>query len=201
MRINFELPLKRIGLVAVAVVGTVALTAGACDTGTPSAQTQGQQQTELAFGQQSTAVPYPADQLKDSLERRNLREKLLRYNNPSKISYLYLLSQMGGVYAYFTIKGKVSSNQSQMTTTDLIRPCSAGGDSGSGNCAVAVPAPGDDGSYGQNEQGNFAFTTDGVMVTWDGPYILTDAPMKINAQNIALTYVEGSRPSSTAPPK
>jgi hypothetical protein len=84
----------------------------ACDSSTGGAQQKGQAQTEQAFGQQSATVPYPATQLNDSLERRNLAEKLLRYNNPSKISYIYLLSQTGGIYAFFTVKGKVSSNSS-----------------------------------------------------------------------------------------
>lgn len=191
MKIDVDIPLKKIGIVAAALVVLVATTAGACDDGGSNAQQSGQAQTEQAFKQQSAAVPYPADALKDSLERRNLREKLLRYNNPSKISYLYLLSQTGGIYAYFTIKGKVSSNSSQMTTDQLEL------NHGSYGQAV-VNAPGDDGSYGPNEAGQFAFTTDGVMITWDGPYILTDAPLKINAQNLVLSYVDGSKPTSTS---
>lgn len=177
-------------IVAMLAAATV-LGLTACESSPKGSQVSGQQQTEQAFRQQSAAVPYPAEQLRDSLERRNLREKLLRYNNPSKISYLYLLSQTGGIYAYFTVKGKVSSNQSQMTTENLIERHS---DGTGGN--VVTNAPGDDGSYAGNEAGNFAFTTDGVMVTWDGPYILTDAPLKINAQNLVLQYQDGSKPSS-----
>lgn len=188
---------RRARRVAVAVAACTALlgaSASSCSSSSDGAQQQTQQQTEQAFKQQSAAVPYPAGQLTDSLERRNLREKLLRYNNPSKISYLYLLSQAGGVYAYFTIKGKVSSNQSQMTTSDLIeQSCS----SSNGCDHPVVSAPGDDGSYGANEDGEFAFTTDGVMVTWTGPYILTDAPMKLSQATVPLSYVDGSRPSST----
>ncbi len=176
---------------AVAALGFVLLSAESCDD-PDSAQSKGQRQTETAFAQQSGAVPYPAEQLKDSLERRNLREKLLRYNNPSKISYLYLTTQTGGILGYFTIKGKVSSNSSQMTTDNLVIDRTEGD--------VVVNAPGDDGSYGPNESGNFAFTTDGVMITWDGPYILTDAPLKINAANLVVQYQEGSKPTSTAPP-
>lgn len=170
--------------------------AAGCDMSTPdtSAQDQGQKLTEDAFQQQSGKVPYPADQMKDSLERRNVLERLLRYNNPSKISYIYLLSATGGIYAYFTIKGKVSSTDSQLTTTDLIdTKCHSNGCND-----VTVPAPGDDGSYGPNEAGIFFFTTDGVMVTWDGPYLLADAPMKIQQQNLVLTYPEGSHPTSTS---
>lgn len=182
--------------VLAAIAGTlvvVLLGAGSCGTDSKKgAQQTGQAQTEQAFAQQQAAVPYPADALKDSLERRNLREKLLRYNQPSKISYIYLLSQTGGIYAYFTIKGKVSSNQSQMTTDELIQRY---GNADGGN--VTVPAPGDDGSYGLNEDGVFFFTTDGVMVTWNGPYLLTDAPLKIDEAKLVLNYVPGSKPSST----
>lgn len=188
-------PSRRTATAVVAGVLVVVLAgAGSCS-GTDSkkgAQQTGQAQTEQAFAQQQAAVPYPADALKDSLERRNLKERLLRYNQPSKISYIYLLSQTGGIYAYFTIKGKVSSTQSQMTTGDLIQRY--GGNDG-GN--VTVQAPGDDGSYGLNEDGVFFFTLDGVMVTWNGPYLLTDAPLRIDTAKLVLQYVDGSKPSST----
>lgn len=180
-----------VGIVAAIAIGTVT----ACDSSSDGAQEKGQKVTEQAYEQQSAAVPYPVSDLRDSLERRNLNERLLRYNNPSKISYLYLLSQTGGIYAFYTIKGKVSSNQSQMTTDQLVNwTCKA-----SYGCQpVTVNAPGDDGSYGPNESGSFAFTTDGVMVTWNTDYILTDAPMKINAANMVLQYQDGSKPTSTA---
>jgi len=183
-------------IATIAAAGLLAFTLAACDSSSSDSQTKGQDQTEQAFSLQETAVPYPVDALKDSLERRNLKEHLLRYNNPSKISYIYLLSDTGGIYTFFTIKGKVSSNQSQMTTQDLIvRRC------WSGSCESAVVgAPGDDGSYGPNEDGIFFFTTDGVMITWNGRYLLADAPMKVNAAQLALTYVDGSKPSSIGVP-
>lgn len=190
---------RKLGIVGAALVVLLSLTAGACDdtsgtnTASKDAQKNGQQQTVNAFNQQQAAQPYPSGQLTNSLERANLREKLLRYNSPSKISYIYLLSATGGIYAYFTIKGKVSSNSSQMTTAQFLI-YDQGGDGG-GN--QVVEAPGDDGSYGPDEPGIFFFTTDNVMVTWDGPYLLTDAPMKVNAATTALTYIDGSKPTST----
>lgn len=183
---------KIVTIAALAVAATIGLTA--CDSGTPdqSAQSTGQQQTEDAFAKQQSAVPYPNEQLKDSLERRNVKERLLRYNNPNKIGYIYLLTDTGGIYTYFTIKGKVSSTDSQMTTSELVvTKCHA-----SNGCnEVTVPAPGDDGSYGPNEPGVFFFTADGVMVTWNGRYLLTDAPLKIEDKGLVLTYVDGSKPT------
>jgi hypothetical protein len=179
-------------LAAIALAAVAAVSLAACtQSDTKGAQQSGQAQTEDAFKHQASAVPYPADKLNDSLERKNLADRLLRYNSPSKISYVYLLSQAGGIYAYFTIKGKVSSNSSQMTTDQLIEwQCN------SGTCDhVVVNAPGDDGSYGPNEPGIFFFTTDNVMVTWNGPYLLTDAPLKVNAATVPLEYVNGSKPT------
>lgn len=146
----------------------------------PSAQTDGQQQTEQAFGQQSKAVPYPADQLKDSLERRNLKERLLRTNDPNKIGYVYLLS-FSKPLGYYVIKGKVSSTQSQMTTDQLlVDACNRSGE----DCPQAVNAPGDDGSYGSNEPGIFFFTTEGAMITTDLDYVYSDQPIPFDVPKL-----------------
>lgn len=159
--------------IAALSIALVALTA--CeDKPTSNAQKQGQKQTEQAFKQQSTAVPYPADLLKDSLERRNLREKLLRQNKPNQIGYVYILS-FGKFLGYYTIKGKVSSNQSQMTTDNLI----AKADFGEGWESQVVNAPGDDGSYGENEPGIFFFTTEGALVQVSTDYIYSDQPINV----------------------
>lgn len=197
MQINITLD-RRFAKRAMAGAATVALLffgGVACSSSDNSPQSQGQAQTETAFKAQSKAEPYPADKLTDSLERKNLAERLLRYNNPSKISYVYLMSNQGTIVTYFTIKGKVSSNDSQMTTSQLVdKYCYSGG-----NCDyVANPAPGDDGSYGANEPGIFFFTTDNVMVTWSGLYLMSDAPLKVNNATLPVEYKDGSKPSSTA---
>ncbi len=139
------------------------------------AQGEGQQMTEQAFDQQSKAVPYPANELKDSLERRNLVEKLRRTNDPSREGYVYLMN-FGQIVGYYTVKGKVSSTQSQMTTDQLVIDRYEGD--------VVVNAPGDDGSYGPNESGIFFFTTEGVMVTTSLDYIWSDAPLPIDVPRL-----------------
>lgn len=141
--------------------------------GKPSAQKAGQQQTETAFSQQSTAVPYPVDQLRDSTERRNVRERLLRFNKPNRIGYVYIMS-FGKVIGYYTIAGKISNPDSQMTTSDLVVKRGCGGGS---SCLVTVTAPGDDGSYGPNEAGIFFFTTEGALVETSQDYLYSDQPI------------------------
>lgn len=164
--------------VAIAI-GLVLVAGGlaACESSPKNtAQSSGQKLTEDAFAQQQAAVPYPKDQLKDSLERRNLRERLLRTNDPNKIGYVYLLSFTGQPLGYYTIKGKVSNTDSQMTTTDLVIDRIDGD--------VTVAAPGDDGSYGPNESGNFFFTTEGAFVETDLKYLYSDQPLPINAPKL-----------------
>lgn len=146
-----------------------------------SAQGSGQAQSETAFKQQSDAVPYPVSQLKDSVERRNIRERLLRTNKANLLGYVYLMN-FGKVVGYYTIKGKVSSTQSQMTTDNLVVDgCPGGSD---GRCPTVVNAPGDDGSYGANENGIFFFTTEGAYVTTDLNYLYADQPLPIDVPRL-----------------
>lgn len=162
-------------ITAIVAVLALAFSVTACEENKGSAQGSGQAQTERAFAQQQEAVKYPVEQLKDSLERRNLRERLLRTNDPTRIGYVYLLS-FSKPLGYYVIKGKVSSTQSQMTTDNLVIDRREGD--------VVVNAPGDDGSYGSNESGIFFFTTEGVMVTTDLDYVYSDQPIPFDVPKL-----------------
>jgi hypothetical protein len=167
--------MKRAAAAAAAVLLAASLTACEQDKKNTSSD-RGQKLTEQAFTQQESAVPYPVSEMKDSLERRNLKERLLRQNDPDRVGYVYILS-FGKFIGYYTIKGKVSSTQSQMTTAQLTDYAC---DDGLSGCqAQALEAPGDDGSYGENEQGVFFFTTEGVMVQVSTDYIYSDQPIAV----------------------
>lgn len=123
-----------------------------------------------------TAVPVP--QLEHSLERENVSKRAQIFNTPDKVSYIYLVSY-GKVMAFYTVKGKVSSLQSYMVPTDKIveydgRPCHMSAD----GCFV-VAAPDIDGTYGDNVEGIFFFTTEGAYVEWKGDYMMSDQPLKL----------------------
>jgi hypothetical protein len=134
--------------VAVAAVGALLVgTLAACNDNTSSSQKAGQQITEQYSQTLTNAQPYPLAQMNDSDERANLRERLLRFNNPAKIGYLAELTQNGQVLAYFTVKGKVSSTNSQLTPSQNIN-YNTGSDNG-GN--TVTESMGDDGSYGPEE--------------------------------------------------
>jgi hypothetical protein len=148
--------------------------------GKPSWQKKDELTSDQIAARLIGAVPYPISQMRDSLERRNLRERLLRFNKPNKVGYLYVMS-FGKFVGYYVVKGKVSSVQSQMTTTvntwDCSRDC---GDN-------IVPSIGDDGSFGPNEGGEsgiFFFTVTGVMVETTLDWVYSDAPLKIDVPNL-----------------
>lgn len=115
------------------------------------------EQTEA--NQQRLAAAQPPPQIKVSLERKNLIQKLERLNSENRIGYVYLLSKSGSVMAFYTIKGKVSSLNSFLTTPEqvtLVCQSVAGGR----QCSQPVlPSPDFDGSYGKNPDGIFFFTT------------------------------------------
>jgi hypothetical protein len=142
-------------------------------------QTVGQNIVNQYMDKANAQHLYPIDQMNTFLELMQQREKLLRFNNPAKLGYVYVFNP--GVkepIGYYTIKGKVSSTNSQMTPTDQVYwTCK----DGHGCQPVVVKSPSDDGSYGENEPGYFFFTTEDVYVfvpQMMSP-IYQDAPMTI----------------------
>lgn len=167
-------------VVAIAVLGTTACEEQKNKTTNTSKKSQAV--TETYQERLETAVPYPLEAMRDSIERRNLVERLKRFNKADKIGYVYLLSDVGTVVAFYTIKGKISSTQSQLTSSQILRDgCGTGS-----YCGVPVEAPGDDGSYGTNEDGIFFFSTEGAMIQWNGRFMYADVPLKLTSTPILI---------------
>lgn len=123
---------------------------------------------------------HPLPALDYSLELENLSERLNRFNDPNKTSYIYLMSDMGQIYAFFPIKGKVSSVNSLLSTGDQIV------DDPFGPEGVTVESPQLDGSYGTNGDAIFFFTAENVYVEWNGKYILMDQPLQLTEQPLLI---------------
>lgn len=137
----------------------------------------------------SQNVPVP--QLTTSSERKNVAKRAELFNNEEKISYIYLVSY-GKVMAFFTVQGKVSSLRSYMTPTEkLIRwngePCSTWNSTAT---CYTVSAPDIDGTYGENVEGIFFFTTEGAYVEWKGEYMMSDQPLKLSTQPELVRQVQ-----------
>lgn len=130
--------------------------------------------------QQSQPTPTDIDY---SLERYNLirraywvngqREKALSLPCPVEkpLGYVVLMLEGVGVVGNYVIDGKVSSLNSFLTPDSEYYEYSAGKTSKKNNWLADV-----DGSYGENDNGIFFFTTDGKYIEWTGTYIYSDIP-------------------------
>lgn len=164
----------------------------------PKFQEQGEKISNQIAEAMTGAVPYPVADMKDSLERRQLRERLLRFNKSSKIGYVYLFN-LGSdkPIGYYVIKGKISSVQSQMTNPQQSWRDDCG--SGCGSVPI-VDSIGDDGSYGDNEggaQGVFFFTSSGVMIETTLAWQYSDAPSPL-WKDVKEITTANEHPSSTS---
>jgi len=131
----------------------------------------------------------PPPRVQWSLERDNLIKRLNLWNNPNKISYIYLLSDAGSIIGYFPIKGKVSSVNSKLTTTSQLVYADA---SYEDNSSGVVESADIDGSYGTNGDSVFFYLTDGTYMEWNGKYFLSDRPVKLAIKPI-MTYEVGDK--------
>lgn len=164
-------------IAALAVVVLAFSTAGAC--GGAEETEQNDPTASANYDAQKKAVPVP--NLQDSLERRNIADHIKRNNQAERVRYIYLISQVGTVFAYYTIKGKVTSAGAQLTPTDDIVDACA-----SSHCPMVVQGPTDDASFGGDEGGIYFFTTAGDEVQWNGEWLLYDKPMTIDESKLAL---------------
>ena len=165
----------------------------ACTLDSAVQQSSGVQEQNRTEANQSKLIQtQPPVTLDWSLERENLSKRTKLWNDPNKISYIYLINY-GKVMGFYTIKGKVSSVNSQvMNTEQLVAKCvkADGTYRSDGYCSAmgeqrvtgAVPSPSEDGSYGTNGDSVFFFTTENAYVEWRGDYMLTDQPLKMATQ-------------------
>jgi hypothetical protein len=208
MKFNRNSRLAAVGVVLIIVVGL----ALGCSATSPQTNSQAVGQTIVEQYQRkfNAKVPYPLELMNDSIELRNLREKLLRFNKPDKIGYVYIMSDTGEVTNYYTIKGKVSSTASQMTPTEqtqyicvpkpFLAPDKDPKRDENQICTWSTtPSPGDDGSYGDNEPGIFFLTTEDVYESFAAgtKWHYSDAPEKVNSVTHRLEgLIDGAKPSS-----
>ena len=126
-----------------------------------------------------SAIPIP--QLETSQERINVSKRAEIFSKADKISYIYLISY-GKVMAFYTVKGKVSSLRSYMAPLEKIVSSRGNDCNDVGGCenGYVVAAPDIDGTYGENVEGIFFFTTEDAYVEYHGDYMMSDQPLKLS---------------------
>ncbi|AWB26505.1 hypothetical protein [Halococcoides cellulosivorans] len=129
----------------------------------------------------------------NSLERQNLIDRYKYLNDRTNVHHVYLLSENGQVISYYTAQGKVSSVNSKLTNNRQIvssNQClqSTHREDKSG-CFEVVESPQMDGSYGENGDAIFFFTTDGHYVEWNGIYLVSEEPKNIQSEVLLVDEV------------
>jgi hypothetical protein len=121
-----------------------------------------------------------------SLERQNLIDRYKYLNDQNNVHHVYLMSNDGKVISYFVAQGKVSSVNSKLTNDrQIVRDARCIKDThhdGEGACYKVVESPQMDGSYGENGDAIFFFTTDGKYVEWNGKYVVSEEPLNIQTE-------------------
>ena len=172
--------MKKIVSILLLVAITLCMLAG-CDSDYQEQTSDVEKQQSITKDlQQSQPTPTDIDY---SLERYNLirraywvngqREKALSLPCPVEkpLGYVVLMLEGVGVVGNYVIDGKVSSLNSFLTPDSEYYEYSAGETSKKNNWLADV-----DGSYGENDNGIFFFTTDGKDIEWTGTYIYSDSP-------------------------
>lgn len=116
--------------------------------------------------------------LNNSLERANISKRLTSFNDPNKVTYIYLVS-FGKVMSFYTVKGKVTSGGKRLTSSQRQLDSQ---NCGSGNCGLVMESPELDGTYGSSNPYIYFWTTDGAYIQWSGDYMQSDQPLKLATQ-------------------
>lgn len=135
--------------------------------------------------------------LYDSSDAHNQKLFYTIQSDPYKIEYLTLIGLDGKPYAHFTIRGQVSSMNTQ--ESNPVQPYCTKGEAGSNGIAIACIPLGlaePNGVYQGNDNGHFAFTTSGAMIEWEGNFIESDEPFTIK-NPVSLSINESVAPTST----
>lgn len=176
--------MKKIVSILLLVAVTLCMLTG-CDSDY-EAQTSDVEKQQNITRDLEQSQPTPTD-IDYSLERYNLirraywvngqREKALALPCPvdKPLGYVVLMLEGVGVVGNYVIDGKVSSLNSFLTPDSEYYEQEYGSNGysvGDGNNWLADV----DGSYGENDNGIFFFTTDGKYIEWTGTYIYSDIP-------------------------
>ena len=149
----------------------------------PNQQLEEQRKVEKNMKVLQKVVDIP--QLKNSLDRVNTKKRLELFDDPNKVSYIYLISY-GRVMAHYVIKGKVTSGNKRLTSSQRL----VNGDRGQAYGDFVMESPSLDGSYGHSSEYVFFWTTEGSYVQWNGEYMLCDMPLKLATKPELVKFIK-----------
>jgi hypothetical protein len=130
--------------------------------------------------QPGTPVPF-------SIDRYILDQRNTRFNDPTKMSYLYVCF-MDGTWIEMTIIAKAASTSKRLSSP--VQPYRL--DLGANYGTSLGPAPDDMGTYGSSVGDKCAMTTIGSLVEWGGfvGFIWSETPLYFSNMKTQMVKVE-----------
>lgn len=117
----------------------------------------------------------PTPTIERSLERENLAKRAKFINQPNRVGYLYLLTENGQLIREEQVQGKVSSLNSYLTPMEEYYQSGA-----------VLSSPDIDGTWGENQDGIFWFTPEGVYREWTGKYLFSSERLDFEIKPILI---------------
>ena len=158
----------------------------ACDETTAYGTAEDRSATKAVAANLAENQPTPTD-IDYSLERYNLIKRAYWVNGQREkanalpcqivkpLGYIVLFTESGSGVGSFIVDGKVSSLNSFLTPDSDYYEYSRGDYTAKNQWIADV-----DGSYGENDNGIFFFTTDGKYIEWTGTYLYSDIPFIVD---------------------
>lgn len=185
---------KLLGVLLVTMVLVSSLVG--CDEYENTATSQDVKATQEITNELVSNQPTPTD-IEYSLERYNLIKRAYWVNGQREkantlpceverpLGYIVLLTDAGGVVGSFVVDGKVSSLNSYLTPDSEYYEKDLGYSSGDYSSKSVERYSNKwladvDGSYGENDNGIFFFTTDGKYIEYTGTYLYSDIPFIVD---------------------
>ncbi len=160
--------LKRIAVIPLLLIVAICLmgtTSGGCEDTERSRQMEEKLQDADALMKLQ-----PTPHLKFSMDRHLLKERLIRFNDPNKMCYLYICT-IDGTWLKLTIVGKVASTSKRLTNPE--------GYDYNGSSYYSTQLPDEMGTWGASEPAKVGMTTIGSLLEYGGfmTYFLSEVPL------------------------
>lgn len=101
----------------------------------------------------------------------NITRRLKLTANPGQQGFVLLLNEMGQPIMYTSVKGKITSGSKRLTRPQEIVYDQYGN--------FTSDSPSDEGTYGSSNEYIFFWTENGQYVQWNGKYLYSDKPFRI----------------------
>ena len=175
--------MKRVFMIFMVIVVAVAFLTG-CGEFQPSAQAAGEKEQESVM--QRAMAAYPVPQVDEFLTRKNVVKWMERMDQPGKIFYIYVMSDVGTITHYFVAEYRPVSVGTFLTPPERVEA--------RWEPEQVLTAPALDGTYyGEGASDQYFFfdaETDAYIELKGMNYIVSDQPFNVDAPQLTIKAEE-----------